>query len=315
MGFPMCMQLASKIPKSASLYIYDLASPVLTKFVQQASQKGIENVFIAASAVDVAEKASFIITILPEGKHVKSVYFTPETGILAARNRKNLILVDSSTIDIESSKEVEKAVRQANIGVFLDAPVSGGTLGAEAATLTFMVGCNEQHPLWSTMLPILKTMGQNIIPTGAQALGLITKLANNYLSGINAIATSEAMNFALRYGMDPFVLQRAIAVSSGRNAVNEFMNPVPGVHPNAPPSKNYRGGFKVQLMRKDIGLANQAAENVGARMLLGPQVYQVFCEVEKDPSCFDRDNKVVYRFIGGREDAVPGYPKPDVETN
>src|SRR5579862_1121676 len=131
MGYPMCLQLASKLPSSASLYIYDLATNVLRKFVEEARRRGIENVFIASSPLDVAQHASFIITILPEGKHVKSVYFAPQTGILSVRDRNNLMLVDSSTIDPESSTEVEKAVRLANLGVFLDAPVSGGTLGAE----------------------------------------------------------------------------------------------------------------------------------------------------------------------------------------
>jgi 3-hydroxyisobutyrate dehydrogenase len=309
MGFPMCSQLRAKLPKSTALHIYDLATPVLEKFVKNNQEIG--NVFIANSPKEVAEKADLIITILPEGRHVKAVYLTPETGILSAKDRKNLILIDSSTIDPASSTEVNNAVREAGIGEFVDAPVSGGTVGAEAGTITFMVGCNEQHHLWPILVPIFKTMGKNIFPCGSPTFGLVTKLANNYLSGINAIATSEAMNFAIRFGMDPFILQKAIAVSSGRNAVNEFMNPVPGIHPDAPPSKNYRGGFKVQLMRKDIGLANEAAKQVGAKMLLGDDAYRVFCEVEKDPNCFDRDNKVVYRYIGGKEDVVPGYPKPD----
>ena len=308
MGYPMCTNFRAKLPAETPLYIYDLATPVLEKFAN--SNK---NVFIAKSPRDVAEKADLIITILPEGKHVKSVYFTPETGILSVKNRKDLILIDSSTIDPASSQEVAKGVEGAGIGQFLDAPVSGGTVGAEAGTLTFMVGCEEKHPLWPIIIPIFETMGKNIFPCGLPTFGLVTKLANNYLSGINAIATSEAMNFAIRFGMDPFVLQKAIAVSSGRNAVNEFMNPVPGIHPNAPPSNNYRGGFKVQLMRKDMGLAKDAAKQVGAKMLLAEDAYRVFCDVEKDPNCYDRDNKVVYRYIGGKEDIVPGYPKPDIQ--
>ena len=311
MGWPMCTHVRAKISPSAPLYIYDINTAVLEKFVAKNKDKG--EIVIAKSPREVAEHSDLVVSILPEGRHVKSVYFTPETGILATKNRKDIIFVDSSTIDPESSSEVCKAVEESGLGEFVDAPVSGGTYGAEDATLTFMVGCNEQHHLWPILLPILKMMGRNIMPCGAPTFGLVAKITNNYLSGINAIATSEAMNIGIRLGMDPRVLQKVIAVSSGRNGVNEIINPVPGIHPNAPTSKNYRGGFKISLMRKDMGLANQAAKQANAKMVLGDLAYQIYCDAEKDPNCFDRDNRVVYRFIGGKEDAIPGYPKPDVE--
>jgi 3-hydroxyisobutyrate dehydrogenase len=310
MGYPMCTHVRAKIPSSSPLYIYDLAQPILEKFVAKNKHHG--EIIIAKSPRDVAEHADIIITILPEGKHVKSVYFTPETGILAAQNRKDLIFVDSSTIDPESSTEVLQGVQKSGLGEFVDAPVSGGTYGAEDATLTFMVGCSESNPLWPVLEPILKMMGKNIFQCGAPTFGLVAKITNNYLSGINAIATSEAMNIGIRLGMDPKILQKVIAVSSGRNGVNEIINPVPGIHPNAPTSKNYRGGFKISLMRKDMGLANQAAKQAEAKMVLGDLAYQIYCDAEKDPNCFDRDNRVVYRYIGGKEDAIPGYPKPDI---
>jgi len=312
MGFPMCTHLRAKIPRSAPLYIYDIATPLLEKFVAKNQHNG--EIIVAKSPRDVAEHVDMLITILPEGKHVKQVYLTPETGILGASyDRRDMIFVDSSTIDPESSTEVYKAIEESGLGEFVDAPVSGGTYGAEDATLTFMVGCNETNPLWRIIEPILKFMGKNIMQCGAPTFGLVAKITNNYLSGINAIATAEAMNIGIRLGMDPRVLQKVIAVSSGRNGVNEIINPVPGIHPNAPTSKNYRGGFKISLMRKDMGLANQAAKQADAKMVLGDLAYQIYCDAEKDPNCFDRDNRVVYRFIGGREDVIPGYPKPDVE--
>lgn len=307
----MCTHLRAKIPKEAPLYIYDINGSLLQKFVQKNKQNG--EIIIAKNPRDVAEHVDFLITILPEGKHVKQVYFTPESGILAAQGRKNMIFVDSSTIDPESSTEVLKGVEKSGMGEFVDAPVSGGTYGAEDATLTFMVGCNETNPLWTVLEPILKMMGKNIFQCGAPTFGLVAKITNNYLSGINAIATAEAMNIGIRLGMDPRILQKVIAVSSGRNGVNEIINPVPGIHPNAPTSKNYRGGFKISLMRKDMGLANQAAAQADAKMVLGDLAYQIYCDAEKDPKCFDRDNRVVYRFIGGKEDAIPGWPKPDIE--
>src|SRR5579859_5535824 len=162
MGYPMCVHVRAKIPSSAPLYIYDLATPVLEKFVEQNKSKG--EIIIAKSPREVAENVDYLITILPEGKHVKSVYFTPETGILAAAGsgRKDMIFMDSSTIDPESSTEVLEGVKKSGMGEFVDAPVSGGTYGAEDATLTFMVGCNPDHPLWPIVEPIFKMMGKNI---------------------------------------------------------------------------------------------------------------------------------------------------------
>ena len=93
----------------------------------------------------------------------------------------------------------------------------------------------------------------------------------------------------------------------------KVINPVPGVHPNTPTSKNYRDGFKISLMRKDMGLANEAAQQVHAKMILGDAAYQIYCDAEWDPNCFDRDNRVVCRFIGGRNDVIYGYPKPDIQ--
>jgi 3-hydroxyisobutyrate dehydrogenase len=310
MGFPMCSHIRAKIPSSATLYIYDLSQALLEKFVKNYEKHG--KIIIAKSPREVAENVDLLITIVPEGKHVKAVYFTPETGVLAAKGRKDMIFVDSSTIDPESSTAVCKGVEESGMGDFVDAPVSGGTYGAEDATLTFMVGCNEQSPIWPIVEPIFKMMGKNILCCGAPTFGLVAKITNNYLSGVNAIATSEAMNIGIRLGMDPRVLQKVIAVSSGRNGVNEIINPVPGIHPNAPTSKNYRGGFKISLMRKDMGLANQAAQQANAKMVLGDLAYQIYVDAEKDPNCFDRDNRVIYRFIGGKEDAIAGYPKPDV---
>jgi 3-hydroxyisobutyrate dehydrogenase len=303
MGYPMCTQLRKGLAASTQLHIYDLNTDVLKRFLHEHS-----DTFIGKSPKDVADKSDFIITILPEGSHVTTVYLSPETGILSSA-KSNQIFVDCSTIDPASSKQVGIAVKQAGRGEFVDAPVSGGTIGAESGTLTFMIGTSADSKLYAQILPVLQTMGKNFFACGSPTLGLVTKLANNYLSGVNAIATSEAMNFAIMHGADPIILQRAISVSSGRNFINDVMNPVPGIHPNAPPSKGYQGGFKVQLMRKDIGLANAAAKEVGATMLLGDRVYQVFKEVEKDPGCVNRDNKVVYRFIDGKEDVIPGYFK------
>jgi len=154
----------------------------------------------------------------------------------------------SSTIDPGTSLEVGKAVRASdtsNPASFYDAPVSGGTAGAEKGILTFMVGAAPDDPKFSLLKEILSCMGTSINPCGGPSLGLAAKLSNNYLSGLIALATAEAMNLGMRCGLDPKVLSNCFATSSGGSWVNSTVNPVPGVCPDAVTSRNYEGGFKV----------------------------------------------------------------------
>ena len=130
---------------------------------------------------------------------------------------------------------------------FYDAPVSGGTTGAEKATLTFMVGAAADDPLFPLLKEILSFMGTTVNPCGGPSLGLAAKLSNNYLSGLIALATAEAMNLGMRCGLDPKVLSNCFATSSGGSWVNSTVNPVPGVCPDAVTSRDYQGGFKVIL--------------------------------------------------------------------
>lgn len=167
--------------------------------------------------------------MVPEGSHVREVFLNPEHGILSAE-RQNLpeILVDCSTIDTATSLTVAKQVSSLNKDnphsprevSFYDAPVSGGTPGAEKGTLTFMVGSTKEDPHAPFLRRILGMMGKNIFLCGGPSMGLVCKLSNNYLSGIIAIATSEAMNMGMRHGVDPKVLQQCFSKSSGGNWVN-----------------------------------------------------------------------------------------------
>lgn len=159
-------------------------------------------------------------------------------------------------------------------------------------------------------------MGKHIYPLGGPTLGLAAKLSNNYLSGMIALATSEAMNLGMRLGVDPKVLQRCFSTSSGGSWVNDTVNPVPGVCPEAVTSKGYEGGFKVrfekrfhvlyiplneiiiqvQLMKKDMGLAITAAKQVDAKLVLADAGLSAYVAASEDPRCRDRDSRVVYRW-------------------
>lgn len=193
--------------------------------------------------------------MVPEGSHVRSVYLTPETGVLAS-DLGSKILIDCSTIDTGTSLRVRDACAEKHPkATFYDSPVSGGVIGADKGTLTFMLGCKDDDPNVTLLLELLGMMGGNIFPCGGPSLGLTAKLCNNYCSGLIAIATSEAMNIGMKSGMDPRVLANIFHTSTAQSSILDDWNPVPGLCPDAPASKGYKGGFRVQLMKKDFSLA------------------------------------------------------------
>jgi 3-hydroxyisobutyrate dehydrogenase len=240
--------------------------------------------------------------MVPEGSHVRSVYLTPETGVLAA-DVSGKTLVDCSTIDTATSLAVrEETLKRYPSAHFVDAPVSGGVLGAQKATLTFMIGAAEDDPKLAMLKELLGKMGRNLVACGGPSLGLTAKLCNNYCSGLIAIAVSEAMDIGIKSGMDPRVLASVFHSSTAQSSICDDWCPVPGLCPEAPASNGYKGGFKVQLMRKDFGLAVDTARRVGAHLALGDKGLEVYTETMNDPSCRDLDSRVVYRYLGGEEE-------------
>ena len=179
--------------------------------------------------------------------------------------------------------------------------MSGGVVGARAGTLTFMLGAHSKHGglLKFRVFPLLETMGSKVLHLGGQGAGLSGKLANNYLLAISNIATAEAMNLGQRWGLDPKTLAQLINGSSGRCWSSEVNNPVAGISPGAPAELGYEGGFGVDLMRKDLGLAMNEAKRVGAITELGAQASKIYTEVEAaEPG---KDFSVVYRWLEGRK--------------
>lgn len=240
--------------------------------------------------------------MVPEGAHVRAAFLDETTGILAAAPGQR-VLMDCSTIDRETSLLIHEQVAHRHpASAFFDTPVSGGELGAQRATLTFMVGCAEDHPQWPYVRATVGLMGTHLIACGGPALGVTAKLTNNYCSALISLATAEAMNLGMRAGMDPRLIQRIFATSTAQSTMCDRFNPVPGVCPDAPSSHGYQGGFKVQLMYKDVGLAVQVAESVGARLLLGSAGLEAYSQASVDPKCRDLDSRVMYRFLGGDEE-------------
>ena len=265
MGAPMARNL---LKAGHALTVYDPVAPAVAALVESGARA-------AASAAAVAQTdVELILTILPAAAHVRGVYLGAD-GLLA-HVRPGVLLVESSTIDPQSAREVTAAARQHG-NPMLDAPVSGGTGGAAAGTLTFMVG-GEAADL-ERARPVLAAMGRNIIHCGAAGNGQAAKVANNLLLGISMIGVAEAMSLGVALGVDARVLAGVINSSSGRCWSSETYNPFPGVLDNVPAARGYSGGFSSDLMLKDLGLASEAARLVRQPVLLGAlaqQLYQAF---------------------------------------
>lgn len=210
------------------------------------------------------------------------------------------IFIDCSTIDPSSSREVANTVHSKSQGHFFDAPMSGGVVGARAATLTFMLGASPSSShLLERASTILQFMGSKVLHMGDQGMGLSGKLANNYLLALNNISTAEAMNLGLRWGLNPVKLGQLINCSSGRCWSSEINNPVAGISPGAPAANDFEGGFGVGLMQKDLRLAMEEAGRVGAKLEMADKAAEVYDKVAaRYPS---KDHAVVYRWLGETE--------------
>ena len=249
MGGPMAANL---LKAQAKVKVFDLVPAV----VAELKNKGATAV---TSAVDAVDGADIVISMLPAGKHVQSLYLGDgERGTAGLIDvlTENTLVIDSSTIDAATSISVGNALSEKGIH-FLDAPVSGGTAGAAAGTLTFIVGGEETA--YQSALPVLQAMGKNIFHAGQNGAGQIAKICNNMLLSVLMLGTSEALQMAIDNGLDPKVMSDIMLQSSGRNWTLELYNPCPDVMPNVPSSNDYKGGFMVDLMRKDLGLALDTA--------------------------------------------------------
>ncbi|MGB7398727.1 3-hydroxyisobutyrate dehydrogenase [Castellaniella sp.] len=254
MGGPMAQNL---IKAGHSLKVFDLVPEALEAAVK-AGATAVESAARAVAGVDV------VITMLPASRHVEGLYLG-DTGLLKTIAKGTLVL-ECSTIAPESARKVSRAAAQLGIPM-IDAPVSGGTGGAVAGTLTFIVG-GAAADLEAAM-PYLQAMGKNIFHAGEAGAGQVAKICNNMLLGILMAGTAETLALGVANGLDPNTLSEIIAKSSGRNWATELYNPWPGVMEQAPASHQYAGGFGVDLMLKDLGLAAEASMQARATTPLG----------------------------------------------
>lgn len=286
----MAGNLRSKIPQEANLLVYDTnreaCNALATKY---------NGITVASSLQEIGEKADCIITMLPNSEHVEECMIG-DKGICPASSSTpgGKLLIDCSTMDPFRSQKIGQDLASRNIGQFIDCPVSGGVNGAKAGTLSFMIGLPSCDPRAEK---VLKTMGTTLHWCGAPGSGLSAKLVNNYLLAMNNVATCEAMNLGVKLGLDAGVLGRVINSSTGKCWPSEKNNPVAGISPGAPVDRDYEGGFGIDLMKKDLGLAIKAGEGVGA--WLGGKEYltQIYDKTSQDPRFKGKDFGVVYKYV------------------
>lgn len=258
MGNPMAANL---VKAGHDVRGFDLISENLDK----AAQNGVK---MAESAADAVEGAQTVITMLPAGSHVQSVY-----ADVAPRAAKETLFIDCSTIDVESARKAHAVAGEHEL-LSIDAPVSGGVVGAEAATLTFMAGGSDAA--FAKAEPILEPMARRVVHCGEGGAGQAAKICNNMILGISMIGVGEAFVLAEKLGLSHQALFDVASASSGQCWALTTNCPVPGPVPTSPANRDYKPGFATGLMLKDLRLAQEAAQQAGAATPMGAEAAQLY---------------------------------------
>ena len=254
MGGPMAINL---IKAGFSVSVFDLVPTSVERLTAAGAQA-------AATAADAVQNVDVVVSMLPASKHVESLYLG-EAGLLS-KIAPGTLIIDSSTIAPESTRKVADAANARGLSM-IDAPVSGGVAGAQGGTLTFIVGGSDTA--LAQARPLLEAMGKNIFHAGDAGAGQVAKICNNMLLSVLMSGTAEALQLGVNNGLDPSVLSDIMRKSSGGNWALEVYNPYPGVMETAPASRDYEGGFLVDLMIKDLGLAMASALDTGTATPMG----------------------------------------------
>ncbi|KAF1972734.1 3-hydroxyisobutyrate dehydrogenase-like protein [Bimuria novae-zelandiae CBS 107.79] len=309
MGYPMALNLCKGLSPDTTLLICDVVPSALEKFHTDTSSLGpvetVENGFEAAL------RANTVITMLPGSAAVKAVYLDPATGVIAGAEKAtqdsgaSKVIMECGTIETATILEVAKRAKESRVAeqlTFVDAPVSGGPMGAQDGTLTFMVGTDNKSA-FPDVKSYLSHMGKAdaVFLCGDVGAGTAFKVINNYLSAITSLAASEALNIGAKMGLDLPLLTDVINVSGGQCWVVSKSNPVPGIQPNVPSSRGYEGGFRIELCAKVLKMGSELAEMVGARTILDKPTLEAFGEAMSDERYRGKDARVVYKWLNESE--------------
>ena len=293
MGNPMAQQL---VKAGQNVKVFDVSPDV----IEIAKQSGLN---VISSMEELLQGATTVISMLPEGKHVRSLYLG-ENGILKKISKSSLI-IDCSTIDIETSLALGNEAKKIGIKM-IDAPVTGGVMGARIGKLNFLVGGSDEAVALAK--PLLDIMGQKILHAGAQGSGVGVKICNNMSLGISMIASAEALMLAKRLKMDVKKVHSIIKEASGNNWAMTNYTPLPNLTDGVPSNNKYRPGFTAAMMRKDLRLAMDAAQSVDASTPLGKAALEIFSKF-CDEGDSDTDYSGISKMIGGDAWNYPFDPK------
>jgi 3-hydroxyisobutyrate dehydrogenase len=286
MGGPMAGNL---VKAGHTVTGYDLNAAALEALVQAGGKS-------AASAVDAARGASVVITMLPAGEHVRHVYLH-QGGLIDVAAGEKPLLIDCSTIDVESARTVTATAETAGLAM-LDAPVSGGTAGAQNGTLTFMVGGTGEA--FARGKSVLEAMGKNIFHAGGPGAGQAVKICNNMMLAINMVGVSEGFLLARKLGLDWDKLHQICATATANSWALSNYCPAPGPVPAAPSNRDYAPGFAAALMVKDVKLSQAAAEATGSPTPLAAKALSFYQQVV-DAGDGAKDFSVVFRWLAGQK--------------
>jgi 3-hydroxyisobutyrate dehydrogenase len=283
MGLPMATNLIKAGHQVEGVDV----NPAAIEKLRSAGGSSAETAKVAAARCDV------VITMLPSGKEVRDIYLDP-VGVIASANAGTL-LIDCSTIDVETARAVSVAATAREL-LMIDAPVSGGVGGAQAGTLTFMVGGSERA--FTRAHSILEKMGKTIVHAGGPGTGQAAKICNNMILGVSMIAVSEAFVLAEKLGLDAQKLFDIASKSSGQCWSMTSYCPVPGPVPTSPANRDYQAGFTAAMMLKDLKLAREAAHAGGARTPLGAEAAAIYDRYVGGGNA-EKDFSGIIRFIRG----------------
>lgn len=278
------------IDKGHHVTVFDLNKSVVDDLVKKGAKA-------ASSVAEIGQSCKRVFTMLPTPEIITSTYAGPD-GLLS-RASPSTVFIDSSTIDPGTAQAVHKAAAAKNIK-FFDAPVAGAVPAARAGTLVFMVGGDEKE-IKELLEPYLMCMGTSVYYCGPIGSGCVAKICNNMMLAISMLGLTEALLLGKNFGLDPKLVSAIINKGSGRCWSSEIYNPSPGIIDTAPSSNDYNGGFKTNLLYKDLGLASKVAQEVCSPTPLGTLTHQFYRLLMHDSQYKDKDFSVIYKFLATKK--------------
>lgn len=282
----MASNLRKRLPSSTTLQVCDINADLCQRLINEFGSYG--KVEVASSPKDLASKCRTVLSSLPSSAAVRKVCLDGETGLIAAPQDSDRLILECSTIEIETTQELGEKIMKAGAGTFVDATVSGGAWGANAGTLSFMVGHPEPTDSDEIGRRVLETLSLVGVPKtiqfcGRLGMGQVAKIAHNYICIANLLAATEGMALGLKYGIDKMALWKSITDGAADSWIMHYEQPVPGIIEDSPASRGYQRAFAAVLGLKDLGIAINAAKKVGIDPTAGQAAYNAFEKVHNDP--------------------------------